>query len=208
MAEPTGAATGGRETLRALGEHGLTRAAESLSRMLGFHLRFVGTVVCAPLSSALPAVADAVERPPAAMVRVRIGGDGRGWALILLPQSALERVLQGLLGNPGEPHEFAEVGRSAVQEFGNVLVSTFLSDLGDRLGRRFLPSPPELHLDDVRPPVRDVLAWTRGLASEAGVVQARLEALERRIEGQVFFVLDVGGLPMAHGATGAQGVCI
>jgi chemotaxis protein CheY-P-specific phosphatase CheC len=144
-------------------------------------------------------MADDVERRPVAVLQVRIDGDGRGWALILLPRSALYRVLQGLLGTSGEPYDLAEIDLSAVQEFGNVLVSSFLSELGDRFGRRLLPSPPALHLDDVRTPIRDVLAWARALDSEVGVVHARMEAPARRIEGEVFVVLDVGVLPMAYG---------
>jgi chemotaxis protein CheC len=175
--------------------------------MLGCPLCLTVTAVGDPLASALPAVADDVEGRPVAVLRVRIDGGGRGWALILLPISALYPVLQRLLGTPGEPHDLTEIDRSAVLEFGNVLASSFLSELGDRLGRRVLPSPPELHLDDVRPPVRDVLAWARALDSEVGVVQARLEVSGRGIEGQVFVVLDVGALLMTPGATGAQGVC-
>lgn len=195
MTEPTGATAGRLETIRAFGEDGLSRAAESLGRMLGCHLRLTVTAVCGPLSSALSGVADDVERRPVAVLRVRIDGDGRGWALILLPRSALYRVLQGLLGTSGEPHDLTEIDLSAVQEFGNVLVSSFLSELGDRFGRRFLPSPPALYLDDSRTPIRAVLAWAQALDSEVGVMHARLEAPERRIEGEVFVVLDVGALP-------------
>jgi chemotaxis protein CheY-P-specific phosphatase CheC len=199
VTEPTGATAGRLETIRAFGEDGFSRAAESLGRMLGCRLCITVTGVCGPLSSALPAMADDVERRPVAVLQVRIDGDGRGWALILLPRSALYRVLQGLLGTSGEPYDLAEIDLSAVQEFGNVLVSSFLSELGDRFGRRFLPSPPALHLDDVRTPIRDVLAWARALDSEVGVVHARMEAPARRIEGEVFVVLDVGVLPMAYG---------
>lgn len=206
MTEPTGAA-GRLESIRILGEHGLFRAAESLSRMLGCHVRLTGTTACGRASSALSAVGND-DRRAEGLLRVRIDGDGHGWALILLPISSLSRVVQALLGTPGEFRALTAIERSAVQEFGNVLVSSFLADLGDRLGRRVLPSPPELYLDDLRPRVREVLAWAQTLDSEVGMVHARLEAAERGIEAHVFVVLDVGALLMKRGPTGAQGVCI
>ena len=207
MTQPTGATEGRLETIRVIGEHGLSRAAESLSHMLGSRVRLTLTDVWGPPPAALPALAENVERRPAAALRVRIDGDGRGWVLIVLPMPAVYRVVQELLGTPVQPRDLTEIDRSAVQEFGNVMVSSFLSELGDRLGRRLFPSPPELHLDDVRPLLRDLAVWARALDSEVWVVQARLEVPARRIQGQVLVALDVGALaPMTRGATGERGV--
>jgi chemotaxis protein CheY-P-specific phosphatase CheC len=174
--------------------------------MLGCPVWFTGATAADPPTGALSALGSHATGRSVTLLRVRVDGNGRGWALVLLPIWALHRMLRRLVGAPGASRDLTDVDRSAVQEFGNVLVSAFLSEVGDRLGRRLLSSPPELYLEDVRPPIRDVLAWAKALDAELGVVQARLTAPVPGIDGHVVFVLDVGALPIAHEATGMRGV--
>jgi chemotaxis protein CheY-P-specific phosphatase CheC len=89
---------------------------------------------------------------------------------------------------------------------GNIVASSFLSELGDRLGRRVLPSAPEIHLENVPQVVRGVLASVRDLGSDVLVVQAVLEDREGHIQGRIFVVPAVSTLePATRGAAGEQG---
>ena len=209
MAEPGAGAHRGLARIRGLSERGLSRAAESLGRMLGHPVRFAGQEVRSLRSSALPSLADAVDGGSMAALRIEIHGEGSGWILLLLPLPTVYRLLQALMGIPAEPRELTEIERSAIQEVGNIVASSFLSELGDLLGRRFLPSAPEIHLDNVPRLVRGVLASVRDLGSEVLVVHALLEDREGHIQGRVFVVPAVSALePLSRAASGEQGVSI
>lgn len=96
---------------------------------------------------------------------------------------------------------------SAVKEVGNVLVSSFLSGLGDLLGKRLLPSPPEIHLEDLTALVRQVTEDVKGQGSEVLVVQALFEEPEHRIEGQFFLLPEMVSLEtMLHPADAGRRV--
>ena len=206
--EPTSAAGGRLELIRDLGERGLSRAAEALSRMLGWPVGLALMDVCGLHTDAMSPWTEDVERRSAALLQVSVSGEGRGRILILLPIPALSCILRELLGRMDGPQVLTEIDRSAAQEFGNVLASSFLNELGDRLGRRFLPSPPALYLCDLAFRIGDVWAWARTLDTGTWVMRASLAASERSLEGQVLIVLDDCSLaPMTDGAAGARGVC-
>ena len=208
VAEPGAGAHGDLARIRGLSERGLARAAESLGRMLGNPVRFTGREIRSLRASALPALVDAGGRS-LAILRIEIHGEGDGWILILLPLPTVYRLLQALMGIPAEPRNLTEIERSAIQEVGNVVASSFLSELGDRLGRRFLPSAPEIHLDDVPRVVRGVLASVRDLGSDVLVLHAVLQDRERHIEGRIFVVPAVSALEsVSRNAAGGQGVSI
>ena len=208
VAEPGAGAHGDLARIRRLSERGLARAAESLGRMLGNPVRFTGREFRSLRASALPYLVGAAGGSPA-VLRIEIRGEGGGWILILLPLPTVYRLLQALMGIPAEPRDLTEIERSAIQEVGNVVASAFLSELGDRLGRRFLPSAPEIHLDDVPRVVRGVLASVRDVGSDVLVLQAVLEDRERHIQGRIFVVPAVSALEsVSRNAAGGQGVSI
>ena len=108
-----------------------------------------------------------------------------------------------MTGVPAEPRNLTEAERSAIQEVGNVLASSFLSELGDRLGRRFLPSASELYLENVPEMVRGALARVSDLGSDVIAVQAVLEDGEGYIQGRIVIMPDVGAWePVGRGAGG------
>jgi chemotaxis protein CheC len=106
-----------------------------------------------------------------------------------------------LLGAGEEPRSLSDQERSAVQEVGNILVSSFLSGLGDLLGKRLLPSPPEIHLNDQPGLTRQVMADLAEQGSEVLVVRALFEDPEQRIEGHFFVLPEMVSLEaMLHSA--------
>ena len=200
MTEPGAGVPGGLARIRDLSERGLSRAAESLARLLGYPVRFASLEIQRSRSSALPDLADAAAGSLAAL-RIAIHGQGSGWILILLPLPTVYRFLQVLMGTPAEPRDLTATERSAIQEVGNIVASSFLSELGDRVGQRFLPSAPECYLTGVPEAVRDVLASVHRLGSDVLVVQAALEDGEGRVQGRIFIMPDVGAWePVGRGA--------
>ena len=198
MTEPGAGVPGGLARIRELSERGLSRAAESLARLLGYPVRFSGPQIQRSRSST---VSDLAAAGSLAALRIAIHGQGSGWILILLPLPTVYRFLQVLMGTPAEPRELTATERSAIQEVGNIVASSFLSELGDRVGRRFLPSAPECYLSGVPEAVRDALASVHRLGSDVLVVQAALEDGEGRIQGRIFIMPDVGAWePVGRGA--------
>jgi len=193
--------------VRALSDRSLSRAERSLGLMLGHSVRFAVREVHGVTSSALPSLAEDAARERLAGMRFRILGQGSGWILLLFPLPAIYRLLQLLMGTPANPRTLTEMERSAVREVGNLLASSFLSELGDLVCRRLMPSPPELHFEQVPRVVREVLASLHSLAAEVVVIQARLEDAEGDIHGRFFVVPEVGVLePIARGAAEGRGV--
>jgi len=200
VTEPGAGVPGGLARIRELSERGLSRAAESLARLLGYPVRFSGPQIQRSGSSPLSDLTDAAAGSLAAL-RIAIHGQGSGWILILLPLPTVYRFLQVLMGTPAEPRELTATERSAIQEVGNIVASSFLSELGDRVGRRFLPSAPECYLSGVPEAVRDALASVHRLGPDVLVVQAALEDGEGRIQGRIFIMSDVGAwAPVGRGA--------
>lgn len=187
-------------------ERGMSRAAEALGRLLGRPVQWARLEIRDPGSSAMPALADDGDGNAAAL-RIQFHGDGRGWILILIPYPAVTHLLRTLLGTRAEPRDLTEIERSAIQELGNVAASSFLTEIGDRLGRRLLPSVPEITLGNAGDALRVLLAAVAERGEGVLVVQALLEDRERDIHARIFIVQEPGALTAAsRGAPGTQGV--
>lgn len=175
-------------TLRVLSEHSLERASQSLMVLLGHPVRLAVSGIGIVRVDELPPLLATTDAGVMAGLRFQIAGETGGQIIILLPLRTIFRMLRVLLGTQEEPRSLSEQEQSAVQEVGNIVVSSFLSGLGDLLGKRLMPTPPEIHLDDHAGLMRQVMTDLEGQGSEVLVIQALFEDPEQRIEGQ-FFVL-------------------
>jgi chemotaxis protein CheC len=207
MAERGGVLSPDLARVRVLSDRSLSRAERSLGLMLGHPVRFAVREVHGVPSSALPSLAEDAARDRLAGLRFRILGQGSGWIFLLFPLPTIYRLLQLLMGTPADPRDLTEMERSAVREVGNLLASSFLSELGDLVGRRLMPSMPEIHFEQIPRVVRELLASLHALGAEVLVIQARLEDPEGSIQGRFFVVPEVGTLePIAPVAAGERGV--
>jgi chemotaxis protein CheC len=180
--------------LRDLSEHSLGRAAQSLSALLGHPVRLAVSRITSVSSGELPALLAAAGAGVTAGLRVQIEGETGGQIIILFPLGTVLRMLRVLLGAHERPRSLSEEERSAVQEVGNILASSFLSGLGDLLGKRLMPSPPEIHLDDLKVMMGQVAADLTEHASEILVVQALFQDPEQLIEGRFFVLPEMASL--------------
>jgi chemotaxis protein CheC len=88
----------------------------------------------------------------------------------------------------------SEAERSAVQEVGNILASSFLSGLADLLGKRLLPTPPELYVEDLPGLMQQVMADFEGKGSEVLMVEALFEDPGQRFEGRFYVLPEAASL--------------
>jgi len=108
-------------------------------------------------------------------LQLQITGQGSGRILILIPLAdglSLPPCPAGGSGGAAAAH-----GDGAVRYpgGGNIIASSFLSELGDLLGRRLLPSSPEIHIENIPQLVRDVTTSLRASGSELLVIQGAIE---------------------------------
>ena len=194
MAIPGGDAPTPLAGLWELGERSLRRASGSLTEMLGRPVHLTMFDIRSLRQSGLAGLATDMGHGPMAGLRLQVLGQGDGCILILLPVGTLYRLLDAVMGAPATRRALGEVERSAIQEVANVLASSFLSELGDALHRRLLPSAPEMYLEHVPRMVRDAVGTIQALDDEVLVVRAALEDSKRQITGRFLAVLGLGTL--------------
>ena len=174
-----------------------------MRRLLGHSVRLTLRGIH-PLST----LVEDVEDGPMAGLQLQITGQGSGCILILFPLPMVFRFLQALLGGVAEPRPLMEMERSAIQEVGNIMASTFLSAVGDILGRRLLHSSPEMHIENIPQLVRNVATSLRALGSDLLVIQGAIEDGEHQPQGRFFFVPEAAALePIARGTAGNREGC-
>ncbi len=179
--------------LQALSERSLRRAGESLSALLGHGVRLTASGVELVSPDALPAWMGSAAPGTLGGLRFQITGQGSGYLLVFFPMPALLRMLEALLGRGAAGEGFTEIERSAFREMGNVLASSFLSELGDLTRRRFLPSTPQVLLDDLPRAVADTLAALERRGRRAVMVRGLFEDPRHEIQGHFFILPEVDG---------------
>jgi chemotaxis protein CheC len=179
--------------LQALSERGLAQAGHSLSRLLGHGVRLGTSGVAVAAMEGLPPLA--AERPACRLagLQFRISGEGRGCLFILFPRTTIVRMLQVLLGGVPAAGGFSELERSTIREIGNVVASSFLTELGDSVRRRFLPSPPRVLLDDLGRVMAETQAALRRAGSKVVVIEGTFSDPDQQIEGRFFILPEVDG---------------
>jgi len=192
--------------LRVLSDHSLRRASESLTSLLGPPVRLTASSVTFVPIGVLATLAATADGDPMVALRIQITGEASGQMIILFPRHTVFHLLGVLLGEREERGSLSDEERSAIQEVGNILASTFLTRLGDLLQRRLIPTPPQIHLDDAPGLMQQVVAELEGEGSEVLMVQATFEDPEERIEGRFFVLPEMASLaPLLRGVGAGEG---
>jgi chemotaxis protein CheC len=179
--------------LRALSERSLVHAGDSLSALLGHGVRLTASGVHLLPVEELPALVANVAPGSVGGLQFHITGEGNGSLMILFPMSTIRRMLEALFDRRAAEQGLTEMERSAIQEIGNVLASSFLSELGDLTRRRFLPSPPRILLDDLQRVMGETLVSLARLGPRVAVVQGLFEDPVQQIQGQFFILPEMDG---------------
>lgn len=127
--------------LRELANIGSAQAAAALSTMLGHPVDIsVPTAAALPLNEAI-AVAGEPDDPRYGIL-VPIVGEFQASVVLLVPDEDA-RALTGVFGvTPEDEH-----GRSALQEIGNILGTSYINVLAQMCGMEMEPAPPEVVCD-------------------------------------------------------------
>ena len=186
--------------LQDFSERSVRRAEESLRSLLGDSLRLTLCGIHTPPASGLSTLAEDTACGSMVGLETQITDQGYGRVLILVPMPMIRRFLQVLLGKSTDARPLTEMEQSAIQEVGNIMASSFLSGLGDLLGRRLFHSVPTVYLENISQLIRDVHSSLLGLGTKVLVVQGLLEDVEQRAQGRFFVVSEVAALEsIVHG---------
>lgn len=85
--------------------------------------------------------------------------------------------------------EIDEMGRSALQELGNIMVTSFLNALSKMTNLLMMPSVPGLAIDMAGAVWESILAGAE-VAGEVTVIRTRFSAEGEAIEGHIIFLPD------------------
>jgi chemotaxis protein CheC len=129
-----------QSALREIANIGCGHAATALSQLLG---RPVEIGYSEALLTVLAEAIDRIGAPMSrsALVDTPIKGDG-GTVLLVFPDDAGEQLCQ-LLGTSLKD----EMGRTALQEVGNILATSYLNAIVEMTGMELEPEPPNVEID-------------------------------------------------------------
>ncbi len=191
------------QQVQRLGERGVRRAGEALATLLGHPVRIdvASAQMLAP--RAVAELAAGAGGSQTAGVACQITGEMDGEILLLFPLASVFQMLHVLLGVPMKPRPLSEEEESAVQVVGNILASSFLSELGDGVKRRLMHSIPRLQLGGVPELTGSMRQGVMDDGMEVLLVQARLTAPECAVEAGLFVLPEVRSLKAVLEGPGA-----
>ncbi|NMB02624.1 MAG: CheY-P-specific phosphatase CheC [Firmicutes bacterium] len=171
--------------LRELANIGTGHATTSLSQMLSGRL----FQLVVPDAQMLPFV-EAAEyvgglEQIVVGIFVVISGDVEGHMAFLMPYDSAQVLLRLLIGSSEQ--EIDELGRSALQELGNIMVTSYLNALSKMTGLLLAPSVPGLAIDMAGAVWESVLAGAQ-VKNEVTVIRTEFSADGEAIEGHIIFL--------------------
>ncbi len=179
------------DALRECGNIGAGRAATSLSAMIGVP---VGMQVPAVKLLPLDAVADEVGGPEALVVAIylRVTGDADGHILFVMPpetgHSLVEPLLCGMPAGEIDAAGFGDMERSALQEVGNILTSSYLIALTEMTGLFMEPTPPAIGIDMAGGLLAQVLCEVAMTGDYALVIETAFDEVGDPVPGAFVFI--------------------
>lgn len=200
----------GLDALREIFNIGAGSAATSLSQMLGGERVSVEVpnIQIIPTSGVPMALGGGKRIVCAVGFTISGGLDAR--LLLILEQSSARRLAAVLLGRPlpadGE-HSTAgldDAERSALDETGNILASSFVGGLGKLTNRRIMPSVPSSGFDDVAIVVDAILANLGSSSLESIVCRTDFTTRGTRIQGHLLLLPDRQSLSAILSALGVD----
>lgn len=116
---------------------------------------------------------------------VVISGDVQGYMAFLMPLDSAKVLLKHLIGE--EFSEVDEMGRSALQEIGNIMVTSYLNALSKMTNLLMAPSVPAVAIDMAGAVWESVLAGAQ-IKNEVTVIRTEFSADGEAIEGHIIFL--------------------
>ncbi|MGI6450299.1 MAG: chemotaxis protein CheC [Desulfitobacteriia bacterium] len=189
------------EALKEVGNIGAGHAATSLSNLLQTRIEMsVPKVWLVPLERLQEALGQLDATKVALYLKVT--GEAPGKAMFILSVPCAQHMAQTLLLKPEPPDIFKdEMAQSALQEVGNILVSSFVIALTQFSGCMLQPSIPALGLDMIGAMIDGVLLEEGQIDDNILIIDTKLSGQEE-MEGIFLYIPEEGSIDKLLGAFG------
>lgn len=145
------------DELRELGNIGAAHAATTLSTILSTLIQIrVPEIILVNLAH-LQSYLDDVT---AAMVVFQIQGQvkGEGYLILHIPEDSIIRLTNIMIGQTDTDRAIDDMDRSAINEIGNIMTSSFLDACATLLNIIMIPSPPSMVIDMPHAALQSIIA--------------------------------------------------
>ncbi|MDI3543368.1 MAG: chemotaxis protein CheC [Candidatus Atribacteria bacterium] len=185
------------DALREVGNIGAGNAATALSKVVGKRVKMeVPLVKILPLKD-VPEWLGGAEKEVLG-VYLTMSGAVTGHILFVMSIDDALKIMHILLGDLTPTREqvleMDEIARSAMEEIGNILSSSYLSALADFTGLRLNHSVPALAIDMAGAIVDVVLIEISKKGDYALLIETEFVEEENRIKGYFMLIPDTGSL--------------
>jgi len=193
------------DALREVGNIGAGNAATALSNVVGKRVKMeVPLVKILPLKD-VPEWLGGPEKEVLG-VYLTMSGAATGHILFVMSIDDALKIMHILLGDltPSREQvlEMDEIARSAMEEIGNILSSSYLSALADFTGLRLNHSVPSLAIDMAGAIVDVILIEISKSGDYALLIETEFLEEENRIKGYFMLIPDTGSLEIILQAIG------
>lgn len=189
------------DALREIGNIGSGHAATALSTLLQRRIDMAVPEVWVVPYENIEAIIGQLDSPQA-VVYVKVEGEAEGKAVFFFPLESAQIVVQALLGTDQPVDLFAdEMVQSALQEVGNIMVSSFLIALTSFSGIPLQPSVPALAVDMVGAIFDAIMLEDGTLDDNVLFIDTQMSGVPQ-IEGQFIFLPNEGSMKKLLGALG------
>lgn len=193
------------DALREVGNIGAGNAATALSKVVGKRVKMeVPLVKILPLKD----VPDWLGGPEKEVLGVYLtmSGAANGHILFVMTIEDALKIMNILLGDLTPSREqvldMDEIARSAMEEIGNILSSSYLSALADFTGLRLNHSVPALAIDMAGAIVDVILIEISKRGDYALLIETEFVEEENKIKGYFMLIPDTGSLEIILQAIG------
>jgi len=189
------------EALKEIGNIGTGNAATSLSALLQTRVSMEVPKVWLVSIEELEKALGELEAIRVALY-LKVEGEAPGKAVFVFPPSSAEAIVQTLLRTPDPPDIFTnELAQSALQEVGNIMVSSFVVALSQFSGVRLQPSVPALGIDMVGAMIDSILLEEGEIDDNVLIIDTKLSGLEG-VQGSFLYIPESGSLDKLLGVFG------
>nr|WP_319540099.1 chemotaxis protein CheW [uncultured Methanospirillum sp.] len=181
------------DELRELGNIGASHAATTLSTILNTLISIhVPEIILVQLQNLRYYLDDVA----AAMVVFQIQGQlaGNGYIIIHIPKESIIRLTSIMLGQSVSDREIDDMDKSALNEIGNIMTSSFLDACATLLSIIMIPSPPSMVIDMPHAALQTIIA-TQEIdenVDEVVLFKTELQCAEYNISANIILLPSKG----------------
>jgi len=192
------------DTIREISSIGMGNAATALSQMID---QMVNITVPTAFIIDVTRVAEVIggEDLPVAAAYVQVIGEARGHLVLIFPTDDVRKLINLIVPGADSDVTQDEMARSAVQEIGNILASSFLRSLAEMTQLNLLPTVPAVAVDYAGSIITYVVASMYEITEQLVVVKTEFDVGGQRLGGHCVFVPEPGSLRIILRSLGVGG---